>query len=124
MSAKAAHGRPFLFSASCRRVGQAVRLDMPGRRWRRVALEHPTLAGAGLVAAAAAAVHLHVGRSFGRRPAEPEARLPLRMFALWWVATGVNIMLGAGFIAAAAFGATDLWLQSTYAVLQRVLLAA
>lgn len=87
-------------------------------------LEHPTLAVAAVVAAAAAAVYLHVGRSFSRRPADPEARLPLRMFALWWMASGANIVLGAAFIGAAAFGATDLWLQSTYAVLQRVLLAA
>src|SRR5687768_2942854 len=97
---------------------------MPGHECSKVALEHPTLAVAAVVAAAAAAVCLHVGRSFSRREADPEARLPLRMFALWWTATGANIVLGAGFIAAAAFGATDLWLQSTYAVLQRVLLAA
>jgi hypothetical protein len=87
-------------------------------------LTHPTLAVAALVAATAAAVYLHVGLAFYRRPTPPEARLPLRMFALWWLATGVNILLGASFIAAAAFGATDLWLQSTYSILQRLLLAA
>jgi hypothetical protein len=86
-------------------------------------LEHPTLAVAAVVAASAAAVYLHVGLAFYRRPTAPEARLPLRMFALWWLATAVNIALGASFIAAAAFGATDLWLQSTYAILQRLLLA-
>lgn len=87
-------------------------------------LAHPTLAVAAAVAASAAVAYLHVGLAFDRRPAAPEARLPLRMFALWWLATGVNIALGAAFIAAAAFGATALWLQSVYAVLQRILLAA
>jgi hypothetical protein len=47
----------------------------------------------------------------------------LRMFALWWLATGLNILMGSGFIAAAALGWTDLRLQLSYAVLQRLLLA-
>ena len=45
------------------------------------------------------------------------------MFALWWIATGVNILLGSAFIAAAAFGKTDLRMQVAYAILQRALLA-
>jgi hypothetical protein len=89
-----------------------------------VALEHPTLAVAALVAATAAGVYLHLGQVFARRPAPDEANgRALRMFALWWIATGANILLGAGFIAAAAFGRTSLDLQVVYAILQRLLLA-
>lgn len=85
---------------------------------------HPTLAAAAAIAAFSAVVHLHVGRAFARRPAATPARvLALRMFALWWLATGANILLASGFIAAAALGWTDLRLQLTYAVLQRLLLA-
>ncbi|MHB1260672.1 MAG: hypothetical protein ACYC2H_03040 [Thermoplasmatota archaeon] len=89
-----------------------------------MALLHPTLIAAAVAAAAAAAVYLHVGRVFALRPAAPEARVALRMFALWWLATGANIVIAAGFIAAAAFGHTDLSLQVTYGILQRILLAA
>jgi hypothetical protein len=88
-------------------------------------LEHPTLAVAAVAAGAAGAMYLHLGRALGRRPAaQPRTRLALRMFALWWLATGVNILLGATFMAAASVGATSTSLQVAYAVLQRILLAA
>jgi hypothetical protein len=85
---------------------------------------HPTLAAAAAIAAFSAVVHLHVGRAFLRRPAAtPDRALALRMFALWWLATGLNILLASGFIAAASLGWTDLRLQLSYAVVQRLLLA-
>lgn len=88
-------------------------------------VEHPTLVAAALVAAGAGAVYVRLGSRLGRRPAsDATRRLALRMFALWWGATGVNILLATGFIAAAAFGWTDVRLQVAYAVLQRLLLAA
>lgn len=86
-------------------------------------LVHPTLAVAAVVAATAASVYLFVGRRFARRPAPPEARFALRMFALWWIATGVNILLGSVSIAFAAFGQTNLEVQVAYTVVQRGLLA-
>lgn len=86
-------------------------------------LQHPTLAAAAVVAGIAAVVYLHVGRTFLVRQELGDVRHALAMFALWWIATGANIVLGTGFIAAAAFGWTDLDLQVIYAILQRLLLA-
>lgn len=88
-----------------------------------MAFAHPTLVAAAAIAAAAALVHLHVGRVFLRRPASPERVRALRMFAVWWLATGLNILLGSLFIAAAAMGRTDLRLHLSYAIVQRFLLA-
>lgn len=85
---------------------------------------HPTLAAAAAIAAVSALVHLHVGSAFLKRPAATQQRvLALRMFAVWWVATGVNILLASAFIAAASAGWTHFGLQLAYAVVQRLLLA-
>lgn len=87
--------------------------------------EHPTLVVAALAAGAAGAMYLHLGRALLRRPVlDAQARLALRMFGVWWLTTGVNILLGSLFIAAAAFDATSLSLQTSYTILQRLLLAA
>jgi hypothetical protein len=85
-------------------------------------MPHPTLAVAAVVALAAAVVYLHVGRVFLARHRSGDVGNALGMFALWWIATGMNIAIASGFIAAAAFGWTDLDLQVTYAILQRLLL--
>lgn len=87
------------------------------------ALEHPTLLVAAVLATGVALVYLHVGRALARRAAGPQSRNALRMFALWWVATAVNILLGSMANAAAAFGWTSLPLQVSYIVMQRILLA-
>jgi hypothetical protein len=85
---------------------------------------HPTLAAAAAIAAVSALVHLHVGSAFLKRPAAtPQRVLALRMFAVWWVATGANILIASAFIAAASAEWTHLGLQLAYAVVQRLLLA-
>src|ERR1051326_4394737 len=87
------------------------------------ALAHPTLLAAAVLATGVALVYVHVGRVLLRRPASGQARQALQMFALWWIATALNILLGSLANAAAAFGWTDLSLQVTYILLQRLLLA-
>ena len=85
---------------------------------------HPTLAAAAAIAAVSALVHLHVGSAFLQRPAAtPERVRALRMFALWWIAAGANILLASGFIAAASAGWTHFGMQLAYAIVQRLLLA-
>ena len=85
-------------------------------------LVHPTLAVAAVLAAGVALVYLHVGRVLMARRVTGEMRKALALFATWWIATAVNILLGSTTNAAAAFGWTDLGLQVTYVVLQRLLL--
>lgn len=87
-------------------------------------LEHPTLLAAACMAAAVAVVYLQVGRVLVGRRATGPMRRALLMFALWWIATAVNILLGSLTNAAAAFGWTSLPVQTTYIVGQRLLLAA
>lgn len=87
-------------------------------------LEHPTLLAAAAMAAGVAVVYLHVGRVLAGRPVQGETRTALAFFALWWVATAVNILLGSLANAAAAFGWTNLPLHVAYIIVQRLLLAA
>jgi hypothetical protein len=86
-------------------------------------LEHPTLLAAAFLAAGVALVYVQVGRVLVARQAAGEMRRALALFALWWVATAVNILLGSAMNAAAAFGWTSLPAQLTYIILQRILLA-
>lgn len=88
-----------------------------------VELVRPTLAAAAILAAAVALVYLHVGRTLLARRATGEMRRALALFAVWWIATAVNILLGSGSNAAAAFGWTSLSWHLTYIILQRLLLA-
>lgn len=84
----------------------------------------PTLLVAALAAGGAAAVYLHLARILaGRDAPDPAMRRALRMFALWWGATGANIGLAAILILLAAFGWTNAQAQVADAVLQRLLLA-
>ena len=87
------------------------------------ALVHPTLAIAAILATGVALVYLHVGRVFLARHATGEMRNALTLFAVWWIATAVNILLGSAANGAAAFGWTNLGLQIAYIVFQRLLLA-
>lgn len=89
-----------------------------------VGLQHPTLLAAALMAAGVAVVYLHIGRVLAGRKAEGKTRQALGMFALWWIATAINILLGSLANGAASFGWTSLPLHLTYIILQRVLLAA
>jgi hypothetical protein len=86
-------------------------------------LVHPTLAAAAVLAVGVALVYLHVGRVLLARHGTGATGRALNLFAMWWIATAVNILLGSVSNAAAAFGWTNLALQVTYIVLQRLLLA-
>ena len=89
-----------------------------------MALEHPSLFVASLVAFAAGMVYLVVAREFRTRisHALPASRRPLLFFALWWAALGTNIVLGGLLYMAASFGYTDYPLQVVYSIVQRLLL--
>lgn len=86
-------------------------------------LEHPTLLAAAFMAAGVAAVYLQVGRALTGRGTSGEMKLALTMFAVWWVATAANILLGSIMNAAAAFGWTSLPVHIAYILMQRLLLA-
>ena len=88
-----------------------------------VGLQHPTLLAAAVLAAGVALAYLYVGRVLSRRKVDGPMRRALALFAMWWVATAINILLGSVANAAAAFGWTSLPLQVAYIVLQRLLLA-
>lgn len=75
-----------------------------------------------VVAVAYGYLGLHLWRQ--RRADDPTADRALRMFAAWWGLTALNNLMGSAVSLMAAFGFTDLTLQTTYIVLQRLLLAA
>lgn len=89
-----------------------------------MAVVQPTLAVAALAAGGAAVAYLSLARTLMRRDAsDPSMRQALRLFALWWGATGINIACAAALILAAAFGWTNGPLMMADAVVQRLLLA-
>lgn len=83
---------------------------------------HPTLVAAALLATGVALVYLHVGRVLLARHATGTMRKALSLFAVWWIATATNILLGSLANGAAAFGWTSLPLQTAYIIIQRLLL--
>lgn len=58
-----------------------------------------------------------------KKLADPASLFAVRCFALWWGLTAINQTFGAALYAAASLGFTDVDLQLTYTVLQRLLLA-
>lgn len=86
-------------------------------------LAHPTLLVAAGLATGIALVYLHVGRVMVKRAATGSMRRALNLFALWWIATAINILFGALANSAAAFEWTNLRLHVAYLIVQRLLLA-
>lgn len=68
--------------------------------------------------------YLYVGLRLARRSGVSDASArALLFFALWWLATSANQILGSSLYLAAAFGFRDLALQLAYVLIQRLLLA-
>jgi hypothetical protein len=85
----------------------------------------PTLLVAAGISLVVAGVYLFIGYRFLHRPGwEEHSRKAMRHFALWWAATGANILMAAAIYAVAAFGPTSFAAQLSYTVVQRLLLAA
>ena len=70
-----------------------------------------------------AATYAYVGVSLARH-ARPVERRPLLFFAIWWLATALNQAGGGALYLLAAFGFTDVALQTAYVLTQRLLLSA
>lgn len=84
-----------------------------------------TLALAALLTYGVASVYAYVGIRLARRAgACAGGRRAMLFFGLWWIATALNQTLGSSLYLAAAFGWSDVAVQASYLVLQRLLLAA
>lgn len=83
-----------------------------------------TLAVAALLTYVVAATYGYVGMRLLRHASSaPATRKPMVAFALWWILTAANQIMGSTLYLAAAFGSTSLSAQLTYVLLQRLLLA-
>lgn len=83
-----------------------------------------TLAVASLLTYVVAATYAYVGvRLLAHAGEAPATRRPMVAFALWWLLTSTNQLLGSTLYLAAAFGYRDIPLQLAYVLLQRLLLA-
>lgn len=83
-----------------------------------------TLALAGALTMAVALVYGYVGLRMSRHTERAGANgVAMRFFALWWLTTAANQLLGSALYLAAAFGHTDVSIQLTYLFVQRLLLA-
>lgn len=72
---------------------------------------------------AAAYLYLASRLAGERRTGAPGGPQALSLFAAWWGLTGINQVMGGLLYAAAAFGYADLTVQTTYVVVQRLLLS-
>lgn len=98
-------------------------LDNP-RLERLSTMVETILALAGTMTLAVALVYGYVGlRLAGHGGAATPNRRAMGFFALWWLTTSANQILGSGLYIAYAFGYRDLTLQLAYVLLQRLLLA-
>jgi hypothetical protein len=90
-----------------------------------MAILHPSLFVASLVAFVAGLVYLLVASEFRQRISHVlrESRQPILFFALWWACLGLNILIGGAFYLGASLGYTDFTSQLVYAVIQRLLLS-
>lgn len=75
------------------------------------------------IAAAATYLYLALRLATRRLDADDEADAALRLFAAWWGLTALNQLGASGLYIAAAFGYTEITVQTTYVVAQRLLLA-
>lgn len=83
-----------------------------------------TLAVAALATYVVAATYAYVGARLLRHATAASAtRRPMVAFALWWLLTSANQLLGSTLYLVAAFGHLDVPAQLTYVLLQRLLLA-